>query len=525
MLISKGGAGMGRYRIDIDSLSYINAKQPVLHDIHITLPIDSFVVIAGKSGCGKTTLLRMLKKQLRPKMDVKGTIIWENQTKTLIEEMNDLESAASIGYVSQQPDLQLVSDQVWHELAFGLENLGMKSEDIHQQLAEVVSFLGLEDIYHTPISHLSGGQKQIVQLAAVLAMKPKVILLDEPTSQLDPIAKQRFYDLLIRIHKEFDIGIIMVGHQLESLLDVCERIIYLEEGTIAYDGKPNYLCKGHITYDALLPYPARYIQQMYPEEKENPVTEKQMRQMIKMVNIASSKIKEDTNTVLRCEHVYLRYQKDSPDVLRDFSIEVKEHEILCLFGGNGSGKTTFLKMLGSKYANKFGKVDIKKRLLYLPQDPRILFVKDSLKEEYAMFSNRDTWIKCFDLEKLLLMHPYDLSGGELQRAALALLLMHCDDECILLLDEPSKGLDMYYREQLAKILKTLTEKHTIIMVSHDVEFAALCADRCGFLFDGTITALKPVRSFMMDNNFYTTYWRRCTRHLTPCAITYEDMIS
>lgn len=516
---------MGRYRIDIDTLSYMNVKQPVLHDIHTTIALDEFVIIAGQSGCGKTTLLRMLKKQLRPKMSLLGSILWEDESSTDIEKMDDMESVSSIGYVSQQPDLQFVSDEVWHELAFGLENLGMKSEDIRQQLAEVVSFLGLEDIYHTPVSQLSGGQKQIVQLAAVLAMKPKVILLDEPTSQLDPIAKQRFYDLLLRIHKEFDIGMIMVEHQLESLLEECERIIYLEDGHIAYDGKPQHLCNGVLKHEALLPYPARYMKQVYPERKENPVTEKQMRNILSETNIKNT-IPQDSKAkvILSCEHVYLRYQKESLDILRDFSIQVKEHEILCLFGGNGSGKTTFLKMLGSKHAHAFGNVKIDKKLLYLPQDPRILFVKDSLHEEYAGFDTREEWIECFDLNNLLSLHPYDLSGGELQRAALALLLMHQKEECILLLDEPSKGLDMYYREQLAKVMKKLKENHTILMVSHDVEFASLCADRCGFLFDGAITALKPTSDFLKDNNFYTTYWRRCTRHITPCAITYEDMI-
>ena len=516
---------MGRYRINIDTLSYMNAKQPVLHDIHITIALDEFVIIAGQSGCGKTTLLKMLKKQLRPKMSLLGSILWEDESSIDIEKMDDMESVSSIGYVSQQPDLQFVSDEVWHELAFGLENLGMKSEDIRQQLAEVVSFLGLEDIYHTPVSQLSGGQKQIVQLAAVLAMKPKVILLDEPTSQLDPIAKQRFYDLLLRIHKEFDIGMIMVEHQLESLLEECERIIYLEDGHIAYDGKPQHLCSGVLKHEALLPYPARYMKQVYPEGKENPVTEKQMRSILSETNIKNT-IPQDSKAkvVLSCEHVYLRYQKESPDILRDFSIQVNEHEILCLFGGNGSGKTTFLKVLGSKHVHAFGNVKIDKKLLYLPQDPRILFVKDSLHEEYAGFDTREEWIKCFNLKNLLSMHPYDLSGGELQRAALALLLMHQNEECILLLDEPSKGLDMYYREQLAKVMKKLKENHTILMVSHDVEFASLCADRCGFLFDGAITALKPTSDFLKDNNFYTTYWRRCTRHITPCAITYEDMI-
>lgn len=518
---------MGRYRIDIDHLAYEQSDHDVLHDIHLKLSLDEITLIAGKSGCGKTTLIRMLKKQLRPRMKLEGTIMWEDETCVSIDEMKDEDSAFQIGYVSQQPELQLVSDQVWHELAFGLENMGLSTQCIHRRIAETIAFLGLEDSYHTPLNELSGGQKQIINLAGVIAMRPKVILLDEPTSQLDPVARQKFYDLLYRLHDSYGIGIIMIEHSFETLMDICDRIIYLEEGTIAYDGPADQLCLCQLQHPSLLPFPARFVQEKRLDTK-NPTRHAEMKALISSCEIRPSLQKQlDEAEVLSCDQVYFRYQKESCDILKALSLHVKQHEILCLFGGNGSGKTTLLKMLGSKQANKFGKIGIKKRLVYLPQDPRILFVKDSLKEEFQQYADEEqisSIIAPFDIENLLDMHPYDLSGGELQRAALALLLLQVKEEVIFLLDEPSKGLDMYYREELAKLLKELASQHTILMVSHDVEFAALCAHRCGFLFDGNLTALQDTRSFFLDNAFYTTYWRSITMRQDPCAIRYEEIL-
>ncbi len=520
---------MGRYRIDIRKLAYQRSSSFALHEIHIEIPHDQITLIAGESGCGKTTLLRMLKKQLHPKMILEGTILWESETSVPVEELSDIESAFQIGYVSQQPEMQLVSDQVWHELAFGLENMGMDQKTMQRRLAETVSFLGLEELYHTPLKELSGGQKQMLNLASILIMRPKVILLDEPTSQLDPVARQKFYDLLLQIHQSFDIGMVMVEHSLEPLLPYCDQIIYLEKGSVAYQGKPEYLYQCSLEHSALLPFPARYMQENKRIEEKNAISDHEMRMMMKDQVIHEWKpSKVEGQPVLTCEHMYIRYHPNQKDILRDLSLQLKEHEILCLFGGNGSGKTTFLKVLNSKQRKRFGKVDIKRELRYLPQDPRCLFVKDSLLQEYLQYANIEQIeeiVKILELEGLLNQHPYDISGGELQRAALGLLLLQVEKDVIFLLDEPSKGLDMYHREQLAKLLRKLSCHHTILMVSHDVEFAALCADRCGFLFDGAITSLQDTRSFFLDNAFYTTYWRKCTRDHDPCAITYQEVIS
>lgn len=515
---------MGYYHIKIRELAY--RDQPVLlQHIELQIPHDDFVLIGGKSGCGKTTLLRLLKPQLQGSVRYDGVVSWvEEGRETPIKEFVDKTSAAFIGYVSQAVDGQLISDDIWHELAFGLENLGMESSMIHQRIAETITFLGLEEMMQVPISDLSGGQKQLLNLASVLIMRPKVLLLDEPTSQLDPIAKEHFYDLLLRIHHDYGIGIIMVEHTMESLLAEVDRVIYLEEGNVVFDGAPKQLHQCKLQEDAMLPFPARFVK-THASDMDTPLTMKEMRKLSLSADVSTSRTTSNT-IILTCDHLYFRYQKEREDILKDFSLQVHQHEILCLFGGNGSGKTTLLKILGAAQRRPLKEIKAQKRVLYLPQDPRILFLKDSLQEEFAMccdVEKRNELIHLFELETLLHQHPYDVSGGELQRAALALLLLQVEEEVIFLLDEPSKGLDMASREQLAKIFQTLAKSHSILMVSHDVEMAALCADRCAFLFDGALTSLKDTRTFFLEHQFYTTYWRKCTIGQTASAITFQEV--
>ena len=513
---------MGRYRIRIKQLAYPGQK-PLLQDIDKVIEHEGFTIIAGESGCGKTTLLRMLKPQLQPRMELDGEIMWEtHEGVNLLSDLDEMAASSWIGYVAQNPASQIVSDQVWHELAFGLENLGLDSESIHQRIVETVSFLGIEDWFHESITSLSGGQVQLLNLASVLVMRPKVILLDEPASQLDPIARQHFFDLLLQIHQEFNIGIILIEHQLEALLPIADRIIYLQAGGVAYDGDARHLSCAMV-HSALLPYPARYAQAHMALENE--ILLKEMKKQHYEVKPVRQENMQG-ELVLSCEHVYLRYQKDGRDILRDTSIQVKRHEIFCLFGGNGSGKTTLLKAIGSKNRKQYGSIEVGKRLVYLPQDPRILFVKDSLEEEFAVFkeAKRQRVIQQLQLGHLLNQHPYDLSGGEIQRAALAFLLMSVEEEVILMLDEPTKGMDMLNRESFAGYLKQLATEHTILMTTHDIEFAAMCAHRCAFLFDGKLSSCKQTRQFFMDHFFYAPYWYRVTMKQSVPAICYEEIV-
>lgn len=513
---------MGHYHIRIKQLAY-PMQQPLLYDVELSLAHDAFTIIAGENGCGKTTLLRLLKPQLHPAMHLEGEILWEEEGVCQpVEDLPDDDSAAWIGYVAQDPASQMVSDQVWHELAFGLENLGMESEQIHQRIAETVTFFGMEEWYHMPISSLSGGQKQLLNLACVLCMRPKVILLDEAASQLDPIARQHFLDMLQQIHEEYAIGIIMVEHTLEPLLSKCDRILYLDRGRVAYDGGAAQLCTCTIKEEALLPYPARWGRSQ--QLSYNPVTIKDMLQADLQTTPASI-VSKAAVPVLDCRHVYFRYEKEGKEILRDLALRVHQHEIFCLFGGNGSGKTSLLKLLGAKQRQRFGDIQLRKRLLYLPQDPRILFVKDCLRDEFAAYlPAQQQLLDQLKLTHVIDHHPYDLSGGELQRAGLAYLLMQLqEEEVFLLLDEPTKGLDMACKEALAQIFQQLVQSHTILMVSHDVEFAALCADRCGLLFDGAISSIKPTKAFFQDQYFYTTYWYRITRSNARPAYTYQEI--
>lgn len=513
---------MGHYHIRIASLAY-PGKQTLLSNIDCMIAHHEVTLIAGENGCGKTTLLRLLKPQLHPLMDLDGDIFWEEEQKQSVQMLDEIDSASWIGYVAQDPESQLVSDEVWHELAFGLENIGMKSEQIHQRIAETVTFFGMESWYHTSISTLSGGQKQLLNLASILCMRPKVILLDEPTSQLDPIARQQFLDLLFRIHEEYGIGIIMVEHAMESLLAKCDQVLYFEEGQLVYHGSPAKLCTCPLRQEALLPYPARWCKQHGYDQ--NPRTIKEMMNL-PITCLPQQEPQTKGSVIAHLQHVYFRYQRDGKEILKDLSFQLYQHEIFCLFGGNGSGKTTLFKLLGSKHTAAFGDISLKKRILYLPQDPRILFIKDSLREEFAPYlASQKELLASLGIDALLDCHPYDLSGGELQRAALAYVLTQVSQEVILLLDEPTKGLDMACKESLAKLFQSLSKQHTIWMVSHDIEFAALCATRCGYLFDGDMTSIMDTKEFFRHQYFYTTYWYRVTRNFQTPAFCYAEVSS
>ena len=198
---------------------------------NVTLSVEQgeFVVILGSSGCGKTTLLRQLKTSIAPHGRLSGKIEFKGRS---LKEMDDRTSAKQIGFVQQDVDAQLVTDKVWHELAFGLESLGYDNGYIRRRVAEMCSFFGLSGIFHRRVAELSGGQKQMVNLASVMALSPEVLILDEPTSQLDPIAANEFIACLVRINRELGTTIIMTEHRLEEVLPVCSRAVVMDEGIV-----------------------------------------------------------------------------------------------------------------------------------------------------------------------------------------------------------------------------------------------------------------------------------------------------
>lgn len=549
---------METYRIKDLSFTYPQMDKKALSNINLAIDSGEFVLICGKSGSGKSTLVRHLKTLLTPHGKKEGKIYFFGKP---LEEVEHAAQASQIGYVFQSPDNQIVTDKVWHELAFGLESLGYDKSTIRLRVAEMASFFGIHNWFYKKVTELSGGQKQILNLAGIMAMQPEVLILDEPTSQLDPIAASDFIETIKKINRELGTTIIITEHRLEEIIPVSDRLIVMDEGCIIADGPPEEagLRLNEIGHPMFLAMTS--AMQIYARVKNDfpcPVTVNQGRRWVdsfmqgKAVKKSYSEVKDDApkkNAVIKLKDVWFKYEKNLPDVIKDLSLEVKEGEFYCIVGGNGAGKTTALSVISgiqTPYRGRvlikgkdIAKMNVKERyrnnLGVLPQNPQSLFVKKTVKLDLLeMLSDikltdtqKEEKIKrvadIAELNALLSMHPYDLSGGEQQRAALAKVLLL--EPTILLLDEPTKGLDSFFKEKLANILRTLTSQGvTVVMVSHDIEFCAKHGDRCAMFFDGSIISSNTAKKFFSGNSFYTTAANRMARHIWTDAVTIGDVI-
>ncbi len=512
-----------------------------LTDISFSLEEGDFCVICGATGSGKSTLLKMLKRELTPMGELSGEILMDG---TPLSELDDRTAAASIGFVMQRPEQQLVTDKVWHELAFGLENLGLPQNVIHRRVAEMASYFGIEDWFDKPVDDLSGGQKQLLNLAAIMVMQPRILILDEPTSQLDPVAASDFLSTVGRLNREMGLTVLIVEHRLEEAIPLASRMMAIEKGRIISFDEPGKVCNHLATKpDLLLAMPAAVrIYNAFSTGDECPITVQEGSRWIrKNFRNDIKELPEEEYThadapALEMDEVWFRYGRNLPDILKGASLTVYEHEIFCILGGNGSGKTTAVSNAAGilkPYSGKiriFGK-DIKEYkgqslykdcLTLLPQDVQTVFLRNTVGEELADAGAVADMLP-YDLSAYTDHHPYDLSGGEQQLLALAKAL--ASRPKLLLLDEPTKGLDSYARNRIIDVLKQLRDEGmTIVIVTHDVEFASLAADRCAMFFRGEITSLDTPRAFFAENNFYTTAVNRMTRGYYDRCITVDDAV-
>ncbi|MGG1674495.1 ABC transporter ATP-binding protein [Neobacillus sp. NRS-1170] len=517
------------------SFSYPDCLEPAIGNISLKINKGKFVVLFGSSGSGKSTLLRLLKKEIQPHGILKGQISVNGAP---IQEKTGL--SKEIGFVFQDPENQIVADDVLHELVFGLENIGLKTSEMRNRLAEMVHFFGAESLLHRKSHELSGGRKQQINLASVLLMQPDILLLDEPTAQLDPVSSREFLDMLKRLNEEFGMTIIMAEHRLEEVFTLADEIIMMEKGQILFEGEPREVLPQiwNSKNQAFVPT----IPSLFLSQKGSgmiPLTVKEGRNWVQESSTIFSEEPKKLEYPIGDERIGLknisfRYDKKNEFILNDLDFSLAKGEFYALLGGNGSGKSTFLKVLAGLVKPEMGKILVNKKktkimknselinlIGYLPQNPKLFFIQDSIEKEiqYTMdhwdltnVNEVDTLLNNLGIKHLISSHPFDLSGGELQKAALGCLLIRKPE--ILLLDEPTKGLDPISKQNLANILQSLHfEGMTILMSTHDVEFAAQFATKCGMMFQGKITSEDVPSEFFKGNFFYTTMLQRIARDL------------
>ena len=547
---------MEKIKVDNLSFSYPSSDKLALDSVSLSIPESEFVVLCGKSGCGKSTLLRHLKKSMNPYGNKFGSVCFDGEE---IEEMSDKDAASKIGYVQQNPDNQLVTDKVWHELAFGLESLGYSNSVIKRRVAEMASYFGIQTWFRKSVSELSGGQKQLLNLASVMAMQPEVLILDEPASQLDPIAARDFLSPVHRLNRELGVTIIISEHRLEEIFPLADRAIVMDEGRIIANARPSEVAiqlAGSGDDESVLPmyYGMPPVMKLFPKELVRwqdslPMTLREGRILMEKLfengtltlkeagvqKLAEEKEANSGKPVIKLKNLYFRYAKNADDVLRGLNLEIEEGKLHCLLGGNGSGKSTTLKAICEIIKPQSGKVKIADncRAAMVPQNPQVLFTEISCEEEVLegmcyqkleieeKVQRTEDMLKLMEIEHLRKANPYDLSGGEQQRLALAKVMVSNPD--ILLLDEPTKGLDPFFKQTLGRILRSLCkENKTIFMVSHDIEFCAEFGDRCSMFFDGEIATSGSAKEFFSGNNFYTTVENKLTRKWCEGIITGEE---
>lgn len=526
------------------SFTYAGAAVPALKDVTLTVPRGKILLLCGGSGSGKSTLLRLLKAECAPHGKLEGEIRFDPAAFP-----GGVPEPGAVGLIGQDPEGQIVTDRVWQELAFGLESLGMPQPRMSARIAETVSYFGLESLYRRRTDVLSGGQKQLVSLAAVFALSPQLLLLDEPTAQLDPVAASGFFATLQRLNREQGTTIILSEHRLEEALPMADLVAVLHKGGLCCLAPPEEAMSqlaGTPAYEVLRTGMPAAVQIFSGRLRPCPLTISQGRAALERMDVkpappAVRPIPEG-KTCLRLRDVWLRYDKREEDVLRGLEMTLPAGTRTAILGGNGSGKSTLLQVLCGMLRPDRGTVRLWDALpgrrgmsiAYLPQKPALLFCEDTLEADYAAYgkylgltaeqlaqrlAELDPLLA---LHELLAQHPYDLSGGQQQRAALGKLLL--SEPRVLLLDEPTKGMDAAARQALGELLTALSGQGvTVILATHDLDFAAMYTDLCGMLFDGQLSPLTPTRDFFCSNRIYTTSAHRLAAFRLPEAVTCEDV--
>lgn len=525
---------MELFSIENLNFKYKSSEKKALKDVSFRINTGEIITLCGVSGCGKSTLLRHFKSVLMPDGERSGNVIFKGKS---LAEWDMGEQTCKIGFISQSADNQIVTDKVYHELAFGLESLGMDNQTIRLRVAEMSTFFGIDEWFYKDVNKLSGGQKQILALASVMTMMPEIIIADEPTSQLDIIAAREFTDLLVRINKELGVTVLITEHRLENILPHSNRVIVMDDGKIIEDDSPKKVCvalrnRKHKMFKSM-PVPAKIWNEYKEIDYPCPLTINEGRMWLEensdKICINPHKNENELRSerlVLETKEVWFKYEKNAKDTLKGISVKFYAGNIYGILGGNGAGKSTFLSVISGVKKTYRGTVSLREKAVLMPQNPKNLFVKNSVLEELSEITNDknkiNNVIDICRLDFLLNMHPYDLSGGEMQRLALGKILL--TDSEILMFDEPTKGMDNDFKEVLGEILSRLVnEGKTIIIVSHDIEFCSKWTNYSYMIFNGELISGNNTRVFFRENNFYTTAANQMARNICKDVIIPEDL--
>lgn len=449
---------------------YPGSHGDVLSGVSMAVPAGAFALLVGGTGSGKSTLLSLAKPQIAPAGNRAG------QVRVFGRPVDGLDGAEAceVGYVFQDPDNQIVCDSVWHEMAFGLENLGTPQGEMRRRVAEASYFFGMGPWFHSDTDSLSGGRKQLLALASTLVMQPRVLLLDEPTAQLDPIAARNFLHALFRVNRELGCTVVVATHEPELMADYATCAFELVDGAVRpVEDLGRFKCEATLAERGAL-------------------------------------CDANAPAAVSALGAWFRYGRDDDWVLRGLDLEVRQGEVHALVGGNGCGKSTLLALIAGTRRAQRGEVRsaISAKAM-LPQDPKALFAEERVDEELMEWAH----IGGYGADEVQAMmgelgvadradlHPYDLSGGQRQMLALGkLLLVH---PRLLLLDEPTKGLDRTARERVAGMIEAARRDGvTVIVSTHDLAFVRRVADRVSLMFDGELACTEPVGEFFRNNLFY-----------------------
>lgn len=449
---------------------YPGSHGDVLSGVSMAVPAGAFALLVGGTGSGKSTLLSLAKPQIAPAGDRAG------QVRVFGRPVDGLDGAAAceVGYVFQDPDNQIVCDSVWHEMSFGLENLGTPQGEMRRRVAEASYFFGMGPWFHSDTDALSGGRKQLLALASTLVMQPRVLLLDEPTAQLDPIAARNFLHALFRVNRELGCTVVVATHEPELMVDYATCAFELVDGAVrAVENLGRFKCEAALAERGAL-------------------------------------CDANAPAAVSARGAWFRYGRDDDWVLRGLDLEVRQGEVHALVGGNGCGKSTLLALIAGTRRAQRGEVRsaISAKAM-LPQDPKALFAEERVDEELMEWAHIGGYgadevhamMGELGLADRAGLHPYDLSGGQRQMLALGkLLLVH---PRLLLLDEPTKGLDRTARERVAGMIEAARRDGvTVIVSTHDLAFVRRVADRVSLMFDGELACTEPVGEFFRNNLFY-----------------------